>query len=84
LLAGDKPPQIALEFRIVDKKTGQQKLDVGVTDTKELIKAGNPLVPVALRLPLDTLPPGSYRVDLRAGDTLNHTTEFRSAEFEVE
>ena len=84
LLAGDKPPQIALEFRIVDKKSGQQKLDVGVTDTKELIKPGNPLVPVALRLPLDTLPPGSYRVDLRAGDTLNHTTDFRSAEFEVE
>jgi hypothetical protein len=84
LLAGEKPPTIALEYRIVDKKTGAATMDVGVTDTKDMVKPGNPLVPVALRLPLDTLPPGSYRVDLRAGDNANHTTDFRSAEFELE
>ncbi|HKF00743.1 MAG TPA: VWA domain-containing protein [Candidatus Sulfotelmatobacter sp.] len=84
LLLGDKPPQIGLEYRIVNVKTGEQKLDIGYTDTKDSIKPGNPSVPVGLKLPLDTLTPGSYRVDLRAQDSIGNGTEFRSAEFEVE
>jgi len=84
LLAGDKPPEIRLELRIVDKMSGAQKLDTGFTDTKNLIKPGNPTVPVGLRLPLETLTPGSYRIDLRAQDSLGNATEFSAAEFKVE
>lgn len=84
LLAGDKPPQIGLEYRIVNVKTGEQKLDLGYTDTKDSIKPGNPSVPVGLRLPLDTLTPGTYRVDLRAQDSLGNSTDFHTAEFELE
>jgi hypothetical protein len=84
LLAGDKPPQLGLEFRIIDKKTGQQKLDIGVMDTKDLVKPGNPMVPVAVKLPLASLEPGVYRVDLRAEDSAGNSTDFRVAEFEVE
>jgi hypothetical protein len=84
LLAGEQPPQLVLEYRIVDKKTGEQKLDVGVTDTKDNIKAGNPVVPIALKIPLDQLPPGTYQVALRAQDSLKNTTDFHGADFEVE
>lgn len=84
LLAGDKPPQLVLEYRIVDKKSGEQKLDIAFNETKDLIKVGNPTVPVGLKLPLDTLNPGSYRVDLRAQDSAGNTTDFHTAEFEVE
>jgi VWFA-related protein len=83
-LAADKPPQLGLEYRIVDLKSGAQKLDVGVMDTKDLIKPGNPTVPMAVKLPLDTLPPGTYRVDLRAEDSDHHSTNFRIAEFELD
>jgi len=84
LLLGDKPPQIGLEYRIVNAKTGEQKLDIGFTETKDLIKPGNPSVPVGLKLPLEKLPPGTYRVDLRAQDSLGNGTEFRTSEFELE
>jgi len=83
-LVADKPPQLGFEYRIVDVKSGAQKLDVGVMETKDLIKPGNPTVPMAVKLPLDTLPPGTYRVDLRAEDSDHHSTNFRIAEFEVE
>jgi len=83
-LAAAKPPELAFEYRIFDVKSGQQKLDVGMTDTKDLIKPGNPTVPLAVRLPLDTLPPGTYRVDLRAEDSDHHLTEFRTVEFELD
>ena len=55
LLTGEKPPQMGLEFRIIDKKSGEQKLDVGVMETKDLIKPGSPVVPIAVKLPLTTL-----------------------------
>ena len=84
LLAGDKPPQLGVEFRVVDPKTDEKKLDVGMTDTKDLIKPGNPLVPYAVKLPLDKLTPGTYRVDLRAEDSAGNTTNFRVVEFDVE
>jgi VWFA-related protein len=84
LLAGEKPPQLGLEFRLIDKKTGEQKFDVGMTDTKDLIKPGNPVVPYGVKLPLDKLAPGTYRVDLRAEDSVGNKTDFRVVEFEVE
>jgi VWFA-related protein len=83
-LASDKPPKLGLEYRIVDKKSGQQKLDVGVMDTQDLIKPGNPVVPVAVKVPVSTLDPGTYRVDLAAEDSAGNATNFRVAEFEVE
>lgn len=84
LLAGDKPPQLGLEFRLMDMKTGKPKVDVAIMDTKDLIKAGNPIVPIAVKLPLETLDPGTYRVDLRAQDSVGNSTDFRIAEFQVE
>lgn len=84
LLTGDKPPQVGLEYLIVDKKTGEQKLHVGPFDAKDLIKPGNPTIPMGLKLPLDTLAPGTYRVDLRALDSAGRSTEFQTAEFGLE
>jgi hypothetical protein len=83
-VAGDKPPDLGLEYRIIDKKTGAQKLDVSVTNTKELMKPGNPVVPIGLKIPLDTLAPGTYRVDLRALDSAGNGTDFQAAEFDLE
>jgi len=53
-------------------------------DAKNLIKPGNPTVPMGLRLPLDTLGPGTYRVDLRALDSAGNSTDFQTAEFDLE
>jgi len=80
----EQPAQVGLEYRLVDAKTGAQKLDVGVTDTKKLMKPGNPMVPIAVKLHLDTLPPGKYRVDLRALDSVGNSTDFQSVEFNLE
>jgi len=84
LLAGEKPPQLGIEFRIIDKKTGDQKLDIGIMDTQDLIRPGNPVVPVGVKIPVATLSPGAYRVDLRAQDSAGNSTTFRVAEFELE
>jgi hypothetical protein len=71
-------------MRVTDRKSGEQKLDVGVPDTANSIQAGNPVIPLGLKLPLTSLSPGSYRVELRALNSKGASTSFRSADFEVE
>jgi VWFA-related protein len=83
LLTGPHPPKIGLEIKIIDRKTGEKKIDAGVTDTSGSIKAGNPVVPLGLALPIDKLPPGSYRVELIAIDSAGNNTKPRSADFDL-
>ncbi len=81
LLQGDKPPQLNMQVKIVDVKTGASKLDA--TGAVPEIKAGNPVVPLGLNIPLDTLEPGKYRLEIRATDSAGNATPARSMGFEV-
>ena len=45
---------------------------------------GSPVVPVGLKLPIASLTPGSYQVELRAQDSAGNSTKVRSVDFEVE
>ena len=47
-------------------------------------KPGNPVIPLGIRIPIDNLPPGSYRAEIKAMDSAGNTTKQRTAEFEVE
>ena len=84
LLAGPNPPKLGLELKVVDRKTGAQKIDAGFTNTAPSISAGNPLVPLGMKLPVSSLPAGSYRVEVTALDSAGNSTKPSSADFEVE
>jgi hypothetical protein len=47
-------------------------------------KAGDPVIPLGLKLPVASLTAGAYRVDLRAVDTVGNSSKTTSADFEVE
>jgi hypothetical protein len=82
LLIGDNPPKVALQLKVVDTKTGKAPLDGGL-NAGQFIKTGNPVVPVGLRVPVDKLEPGSYRLELRALDSAGNSSPVRTAEFVV-
>jgi hypothetical protein len=84
LLTGPNPPKVGLEIKIIDVKTGQAKMDAGLTKTEDAIRAGNPVVPLGLRVPVDKLEPGSYRLELRALDSAGNKSAVRAAEFVVD
>jgi VWFA-related protein len=83
LLIGANPPQVGVELRLVDRKTGLLKVDSGVIEVANFIHAGNPVIAVGLKLPLSALIAGSYRVDLTALDSLGKSV-IRSADLEIE
>jgi hypothetical protein len=45
---------------------------------------GSAIAPMGLKLPVATLAPGSYRVELRAVDSIGNATKARTTDFEVE
>jgi VWFA-related protein len=83
LLVGANPPKVGVELRVTDRKTGEAKMDSGVLEVANFIHAGNPVIPVGLKLPLTSLIAGSYRVELTASDSAGKSV-VRSADFEIE
>ncbi len=81
LLAGPNPPQVGVELMVVDRKTGEKKVDVA---SRAANQAGSSVAPVGLKVPVATLAAGSYRVELRALDSVGNSAKPRTADFEVE
>ena len=73
-LVGEQKPKVAVEIRILDGKTLDLKQDSGNVLVDNFVHAGSPVVPTGLLLPIDKLPPGAYRVELKA---LDSTGQFR-------
>jgi len=84
LIADASAPRVGLRLRIMDKKTGEQRLEAGVPDTASSVIPGNPVIPMGVPLPVDRLQPGTYVVELRATDSAGHSSAVRKAEFSVE
>jgi VWFA-related protein len=82
LLKNPNPPEVAYELIVVERKSGQEKFHIGDRTPKG--KAGDPVIPLGLKLPVASLGPGSYRVKLRAVDSVGNSSKTRTADFEVE
>jgi hypothetical protein len=81
--AGAEPVQLTMRLRLVDAQSNQQKWDSGEVDLSTLAKPGNRAIPVALKLPVASLPPGSYRAELMVKDSAGGASA-RSVQFRTE
>jgi len=77
----DPAKTLACQVRILEKGSGAVKFDTQVMGVKDA-KKGITMVPIAMGLPLDGLPPGSYTVELTVFDgakrKLIRTADFTS------
>jgi VWFA-related protein len=83
-LADPNPPASHVSFNIVDTKTGQVILGAHGIDVSSFAEKGSTVVPLGLKLPVDQLPPGSYRLDFQASDATGARSAIRSVEFDSE
>ena len=77
-----KPVQFA--YRVVETKTNKPFFATGLMDAASYELKGNPVIPVALKVPVDDLAPGTYRLDMQALQTGGESSTIRSVEFAVE
>jgi hypothetical protein len=81
-LVGETKPKVAVQMRILDGKTLELKQDTGNVLVDNFVKAGSPVVPAGLRLPIEGLAPGLYRLELKALDSTG-SFAIRTADFEI-
>jgi hypothetical protein len=80
---GAEPVQLTMHLRVLEAQSSQQKWDSGDVDLSALAKSGNRAIPVALKLPVASLPPGTYRAELIVKDSAGGATA-RSVWFRTE
>jgi hypothetical protein len=77
------PPVLVFDLRVLDGKTGEQKQDTGLLRVGLPAQKGSPTVPVAGKIPTESLGPGSYKVEIKAMDDAGKEFK-RTADFEIE
>jgi hypothetical protein len=85
LAAAERPKDlaVAIEVRILDAKSGEQKGDSGLFQIAIPDKNGSPKVTSGTVLPIASLTPGSYRVIFSAVDSAGNKSQ-RWSDFEVQ
>jgi hypothetical protein len=82
-LLDEKPPALGVQLKVLDRKGGPPKVDSGGQDVGNFIRKGNPVVPIGLKVPVNGLAPGGYRLEVTAMDGAGRTM-VRSADFDVQ
>ena len=77
------PASLQFRLRVFERMGGELKSDSQPVSV-DLTKWKDPTIPIGLKLAIDKLPPGSYRVEVNASDASGGPPLARSAEFEVE
>jgi hypothetical protein len=75
---------VKVKYVIQDTKTNKVVYQTAPIDIMPFASAGNPVVALALKLPVDTLAPGDYTLRIQAGDNVGALTAVRAAAFSVE
>jgi len=83
LLQDEKPPKLSVELKVVERQSGAQKLDSGGVPVDNFVRPGSPVVAVGLKLPLQGLTAGAYRLEMTAADSAGRQM-VRSTDFDVQ
>jgi hypothetical protein len=75
---------VGLLYNVVDRKTNQQVFSSNTIPVNGFAQKGNPVISVAIPLPVDKLQAGDYRLEVRARDSMGQASPIHSANFDLE
>ncbi len=83
-LAAENPPTVKCTYLVLDPKTGKTLGSMPGIDMASYIQKRNPVIPVALKLPLENFPVGEYTLKIQASQSDGALTQIRTVNFAVE
>ena len=83
LLTSEAPPVVAAGYTILDRATNNKIFSTGAVRADDFIQKGNPVIPVGLRVKVDDLKPGSYRLVMQAVDSAKNNAPNRAVDFDI-
>jgi VWFA-related protein len=83
LLTSPTPPVVGMAYRIFERSTDKQVFFTEVVRADDFIQKGNSVIPVGMKVKVDGLKPGSYRLVMQAVDSAKNHAPDRSVDFDV-
>jgi hypothetical protein len=83
LLTSATPPQVGFAYRIFEQSSNKELFFTGVVRADDFIQKGSPVIPIGLKVKVDELKPGSYRLVMQAVDSAKNHAPDRSVDFEI-
>ena len=83
LLTSATPPVVACAYRIFERSTNKQVFFTDLIRADDFIQKGNSVIPIGMKVKVDDLKPGSYRLVMQAVDAANNHAPDRSLDFDV-
>jgi VWFA-related protein len=77
-----QPTSVGIQIRVLDRRTAATKHDSGVMRLDVSTNSGDPVIPTALKVPIQGLAPGLYILELTAADTADQLAR-RTVDFEI-
>ena len=75
---------VSYSLKITDLKTGSFVLNTRTMTAADWVLPGNAVIPIGLKLAIDRLPKGSYRLEIQATDSAGRQTDWRQANFTIQ
>ncbi len=83
LLTSDKPPRVAIGYKIHDRATDKEVFFTGSIAADDFLQKGSPVVPVGMLVAVKDLAPGSYRLIFMAMDAAGGKAPSRTLDFDL-
>jgi len=83
LLTSDKPPVVAAGYTVFERATNNKIFSTGAVRADDFIQKGNPVIPFGLKVKVDDLKPGSYRLVMQAVDSAQNHAPDRTVDFDI-
>jgi hypothetical protein len=83
LLTSATPPIVGMGYSIFDRASNQRVFFTGAQSTTDYIRKGNSVIPVGMKVKVDDLKPGSYRLVMQAVDSAKNRAPDRTVEFDI-
>ena len=83
LLTSATPPIVGMAYRIFERSTNKQVFFTEVVRADDFIQKGNSVIPVGMKVKVDDLKPGSYRLVMQAVDSAKNHAPDRTVDFDV-
>src|SRR6267378_1251930 len=83
LLTSATAPVVGMGYRIFERSTNKQVFFTEVVRADDFIQKGNSVIPVGMKVKVDDLKPGSYRLVMQAVDSAKNHAPDRTVDFDV-
>lgn len=83
LLTSASPPMVAFAYRLFDRGTNKELFFTNIIRADEFIQKGNSVIPIGMKVKVDDLRPGSYRLVMQAIDSAKNHAPDRAVDFDI-